>query len=265
MYREKLMQAKKNKIAGLYPICKLWLLGLYVLLIVMANTIKICQLSLLLIPLSLCIPIMFVISGQPKDFLKYIHMIKYLLFFLFFIQTFLLKGNAPVLLWKWEFLHIYLGGLQKGLSLSFNVFNFGGIFYWLFKTSTYQEISVALEQNGLNHKAAYIFLSTFKMIDVLQDSTNSIMDAQRARGVETEGNVFVRAKAFIPIIIPLIVNSMMSVGERALTLESKAYSLKCKKTVLIPVQKNGYETYAIIVGMIITICAAGGTILWLIR
>lgn len=265
MYREQLMQTGKNKIAGLYPICKLWLLGMYVLLIIMANIIKIHQLSLLLIPLSLCIPLLFIISGQPKDYLKYIHMIKFLFCFLFFIQTFLLKGSTPVLLWRWHFLHIYLGGLQKGLSLSFNVLNFGGIFYWLFRTSSYQEISVAMEQNGLNHNAAYIFLSTFKMIDVLRDNTNSIMDAQRARGVETEGNVFVRAKAFIPIIIPLIVNSMLSVGERALTLESKAYSVKCKKTVLIPVQKNGYEVQALIVGVLITLCAAGGTIIWLIR
>ncbi len=103
----------------------------------------------------------------------------------------------------------------------------------------------AMEQSGLHHKAAYVFLSTFKMIDVMRKNIFKIMDAQRARGVETEGNVFVRAKAFVPIIIPLVVNAMLEVGERALTLESKAFSVQCEKTIMIPATRNGYEKRAL--------------------
>ena len=91
------------------------------------------------------------------------------------------------------------------------------------------------------------------------------MDAQRARGVETEGNLFIRAKAFIPIIIPLVVNAMLEVGERALTLESKAFSVKCKKTIMIPATYNGYERKALMISIIIVLCAIGGTIVWLIK
>ena len=265
MYREQLMEKKKNKIAGLYPMCKIEMLGLYVILIILANIIQICQLPLLLIPLSLCIPLIFALSGQLKDYLSFIKMVSFLVCFLFVIQAFLIKGAQPVLVWQWKFLHIYLGGLDKGLTLSFNILNFAGIFYWLFKTSTYQEISAAMEQSGLHHKAAYVFLSTFKMIDVMKQNTYKIMDAQRARGVETEGNIFVRAKAFVPIIIPLVVNAMLEVGERALTLESKAFSVKCRKTIMIPATRNGYEKRALIVSEVIVLRATGGAILWLVR
>ncbi len=88
---------------------------------------------------------------------------------------------------------------------------------------------------------------------------------QRARGVETEGNVFVRAKAFVPIIIPLVVNAMLEVGERALTLESKAFSVQCEKTIMIPATRNGYEKIALTISVIIVLCAIGGTVIWLIR
>lgn len=137
MYREQLMEKKKNKIAGLYPMCKIEMLGMYVILIVLANMIQIYGLPLLLIPLSLCIPLIFALSGQLKDYLSFIKMVSFLVCFLFVIQAFLIKGTDPVLMWQWKFLHIYRGGLDKGLTLSFNILNFAGIFYWLFKTSTY--------------------------------------------------------------------------------------------------------------------------------
>lgn len=265
MYREELMKPKKNKVAGLYPICKLKILGMYVILIILANIVQFRELPLLLIPLSFCIPLLFAVSGQFRDYFSFIKVVSYFVCFVFLIQVLLIKGSDPILLWQWGIIHIYLGGLDKGLTLAFNILNFAGIFYWLFRTSTYQEISSAMEQNGLNHKAAYVFLSTFKMIDVMRMNVYTIMDAQRARGVETEGNVFVRAKAFVPIIIPLVVTAMLEVGERALTLESKAFSVQCKKTIMIPATHNGYETKALIISAVIVLCAIGGTILWLTR
>lgn len=265
MYRERLMEPKTNKIAGLYPICKIEIVGLYIILILLANLVRIKSLPLLLIPLSCFIPLIFGLSGQLKDYVSFLRLVSFLICFLFVIQLFLIKGSEPVLIWKWKIFHIYLGGLEKGLTLSFNILNFAGIFYWLFKTSTYQEISSSMEQSGMNHKAAYVFLATFKMIDVMKQNTYKIMDAQRARGVETEGNLFIRAKAFIPIIIPLVVNAMLEVGERALTLESKAFSVKCKKTIMIPATYNGYEKKALMISIIIVLCAIGGTIVWLIK
>lgn len=265
MYREELMKQKKNKVAGLYPICKIELLGLYIILIILANIIQIKSLPILLVPLSFCISLIFAVSGQIKDFFSFIRGLGFLACFVFLVQTFLIKGSEPVLLWQWGILHIYQDGLAKGMTLAFNILNVAGIFFWLFKTSSYQEITHAMEQSGLNHKAAYIFLSTFKMTDVMRMNVYTIMDAQRARGVETEGNVFVRAKAFVPIIIPLVVNAMLEVGERALTLESKAFSVQCEKTIMIPATRNGYEKIALTISVIIVLCAIGGTVIWLIR
>lgn len=114
MYREKLMKKKENKVAGLYPICKLELLGMYVILIVLANIIQIQELPLLLIPLSFCIPLIFGISGQLKDYLSFLKVVSYFVCFVFLIQALLIKGSDPVLMWQWGILHVYRGGIGQG-------------------------------------------------------------------------------------------------------------------------------------------------------
>ena len=263
MNREMLIRKEPNKLAGLYPVDKLWVLAMYVVIVICANVVKINDLPLLLIPLSACLFVLFALNGRPKEFFKFVYTIRFLLILLFVVQAFLLKGTEPVLLWQLGFLTIYQEGLQRAIALTFNVLNFAGIFYWLFNTSSYQEIATALEQNGMSHRAAYVFVSTFKMIDVLSDNSKRIMNAQRARGVETEGNMLVRAKAFVPVIIPLIVNAMLSVSERTLTLESKGFAVDCPKTILVPVYKNGFETQAKVIMGVLMLCAVGGMIAWL--
>ena len=86
------------------------------------------------------------------------------------------------------------------LQIGVNVDKFGNTPFSRFNTTENKEIAQALEDAGVNYKVSYVFVSTFKMIDVLSDNSKTIMNAQKARGVETEGNMLVRAKAFVPSI-----------------------------------------------------------------
>lgn len=63
------------------------------------------------------------------------------------------------------------------------------------------------------------------------------MNAQKSRGVETEGNLFIRAKAFLPILIPLVLSSIAANEEKALTLEARGFSMPVQKTQLIDIPK----------------------------
>ena len=105
----------------------------------------------------------------------------------------------------------------------------------------------------MSPKASYVFLSTLQMIKVLQHNSRVIMNAQQARGVETEGNLFVRARAFLPSMVPLIMGSIANTEERVLTLESKGFSVKCKKTHIFDVVPSGNERTAMIIAVTITI------------
>jgi energy-coupling factor transport system permease protein len=133
----------------------------------------------------------------------------------------------------------------------------------MFQTTKNKELSRALEDTGMNYKAAYIFIATLQMIQLLGQNSRIIMDAQRARGVETEGNLLTRAKAFFPSLVPLILGSITGAEERALTLEAKGFDVNCKKTHLFELERSGREKTVIGIAALLTaLIFTGRVLLW---
>jgi energy-coupling factor transporter transmembrane protein EcfT len=60
---------------------------------------------------------------------------------------------------------------------------------------------------------------------------HQIMDAQRARGLETEGGLWKRFGSFIPIMVPVVANSIMKVQQQAVALETRGFNAPMEKTV----------------------------------
>ena len=99
----------------------------------------------------------------------------------------------------------------------------------------------------------------------MSSSSKLIMNAQQARGIETQGNMLVRAKAFFPMIVPLVVGSIMNTEERVLTLESKGFDVDCAKTHFIEVRRSGNEGKAFVFAAVVTIVAIAGRVaLWIL-
>ena len=65
---------------------------------------------------------------------------------------------------------------------------------------------------------------TLRFIPSLMDETDRIIRAQKARGADFEsGNIFKRAKAFIPILIPLLIGAFKRADELAIAMDSRCY------------------------------------------
>ena len=91
------------------------------------------------------------------------------------------------------------------------------------------------------------------------------MNAQKARGVETEGNLIVRAKAFFPSLVPLILGAVISSEERVLTLEARGFTMQCEKTHLFNLEKSGIEGTVTVISVLITVLLLAGRIaLWML-
>ena len=264
-YIEKIQIHKENKLAALYPANKFLIVILYTLCTFVISTIHLTEieLSLLLIPWFFVVPILCAASGVLKKCMKALKAVAFVAVIILIVQTFLVPGEK--LLWQFSFISIYQKGLKTAVSLSFMIMNIAGIFVWLFQTTENKEISRALELSGMNYKAAYVFTSTLQMIEILGKNSKTIMNAQKARGVETEGNMLVRAKAFIPSLVPLILGAVISSEERVLTLEARGFSMQGKKTHLFNLEKSGWEKVVtgIAIGITIVICV-GRISLWII-
>lgn len=106
----------------------------------------------------------------------------------------------------------------------------------LFAMSTRPDtLMISLKQVGVPSSLAYIIVTTLQIVPRFQSKAASILDAQRSRGLETEGNLFVRTRAFAPIVLPLVLGSLMEVEERAIAIEARGFNSKRNETALIEI------------------------------
>ena len=74
------------------------------------------------------------------------------------------------------------------------------------------------------HEFAMMMTIALRFIPTLVEETNKIMSAQKARGADfTSGSLISRAKALIPILIPLFVSAFRRADELATAMECRCY------------------------------------------
>jgi energy-coupling factor transporter transmembrane protein EcfT len=237
--------AKTNYILNLYPTTKL----LFTLFI---------ALSVFIVPtywyayamLPVCL-IIAIAAGQGKEFITLVRNgLLILLVFIFLMQAFFYPGAQ--ILWQAGILKITQEGILYGLNMTSRILAIGSAFILFFRITSVKDFVYSLEKLGLPPKGAYVVLATLQIIPEMKKQTSVIMDAQKTRGVETEGTMMVRAKAFLPTISPLILSSLASTEERAITLESRAFSAPVKKTHLYEIYKTKHDT-AVRIGMLVAL------------
>ena len=74
------------------------------------------------------------------------------------------------------------------------------------------------------HELAMMMTIALRFIPTLLEETDKIMKAQMARGADFEsGNLLVRAKAMVPLLVPLFVSAFRRAGDLAMAMESRCY------------------------------------------
>jgi len=135
----------------------------------------------------------------------------------------------------------YQEGLSYAALLTLRVINMLSAFGVLILTTKPDELIERLIKKGMSPKIGYVFLSVSQIIPQMRATMAKITDAQRSRGMETEGNLLVRLKAFFPLIGPVVLNSLNDTRERAIALEMRGFNTKGKKTFLNESQEYPYR------------------------
>ncbi|NIO09207.1 MAG: energy-coupling factor transporter transmembrane protein EcfT, partial [Deltaproteobacteria bacterium] len=114
-------------------------------------------------------------------------------------------------------------------------------FLWFALTTRPDQLMTSLVQRGLPSNLAYIIVATIQIIPRFQQRAATITDAQRSRGLETEGNFLERVRGVLPLVVPLILSSLVDVEERALAVEARGFNHPGKKTSLIEITETNWE------------------------
>jgi energy-coupling factor transport system permease protein len=99
------------------------------------------------------------------------------------------------------------------------------------------------ERIGLSPRIAYLMLSTMQTIGELQGRAQTIMEVQKCRGVEVEGSLATRARAFLPLLGPLIIGAVLNLESRALALELRGFSSTKSRTNLHEITEAQWEIW----------------------
>ncbi|MDR2700109.1 MAG: energy-coupling factor transporter transmembrane protein EcfT [Nitrososphaerota archaeon] len=112
-----------------------------------------------------------------------------------------------------------------------------------FLTTSSDHLGLAFEQSHVPYEFAFAFTTAVRFVPVLAEEAQTIMDAQKARGLELEkGNLLKRIRNYIPILIPLIVSAIRRSLELAEAMESRAWGAVKKRTnlYLLRLHKGDY-------------------------
>ncbi|MCM3718639.1 energy-coupling factor transporter transmembrane component T family protein [Fictibacillus phosphorivorans] len=184
----------------------------------------------------LCL-VIALIAGKTKLYVNFVLKgLVPIVVMIFLLQSFFYPGDT--VLWSWSIFSIKQEGIHFSLQLTSKILAIGSSIVLFFQITKINDLSRALELMGISPKATYVLSAALNIIPEMRLQLLRIMDAQKTRGVETEGSLTIRMKAFVPALTPLILSSFSSTDEKAITLESRAFTARTKKTSLHHLEKT---------------------------
>lgn len=184
------------------------------------------------LPLCVLYCVLAFCSGKGKSFLKPFGVVVLIFgFFTLVIRQFSVEGST-VLFRLFGVLPVTQEALINGLDTASYLLGFSGAVILFFATTQMRDLMYSLEKKGMSHEVSYIVLASFQTITDLKKNTAQIMESQKARGIETEGSVIRRMKAFFPILGPLVLGAISSTEEKSIAMDARAFSVKCSHTFL---------------------------------
>jgi energy-coupling factor transport system permease protein len=102
------------------------------------------------------------------------------------------------------------------------------------------------------HEVSMMMSLALRFIPTLIEETDKIMSAQKARGADFEsGNLIQRAKALLPVLVPLFVSAFRRADELAVAMESRCYHGGEGRTRMNPLKMKKADAFALILGALV--------------
>jgi energy-coupling factor transport system permease protein len=143
--------------------------------------------------------------------------------------------------------------LESAVTLTLRFVVLVESFSVFFLTTSPDHLGLALEQTRVPYEFVFAFTTAVRFVPVLAEEAQTIMDAQKARGLELErGNFLKRIRNYVPILIPLIISAIRRSLELAEAMESRAWGATKKRTNLyvLSMQKGDFALIAFTVAVL---------------
>lgn len=167
------------------------------------------------------VPFGFMVRGMKA--------IVFLLLITVVFNLFLTPGTPVVTLWK---LTVTLEGIKTAVTMAIRLVMLilGSSVMTL--TTTPNNLTDGMEKGMAPlkvfhvpvHEVAMMMAIALRFIPILLEETDKIMKAQIARGADFEsGNLIKRARALVPLLVPLFISAFRRANDLAMAMEARCY------------------------------------------
>lgn len=144
-------------------------------------------------------------------------------------------------------------GLAFALEILARIMAISGAVTLFYLTTRPADLVVDLERRGISPRVAFVANASVQTVPAMVERAAQITDAQRARGLDTEGGLWRRLRGIVPIVGPVILGSIAEVEERTLALEARGFTRPGRRTLLWAPQDHAWEAvlrWALVIGLI---------------
>ena len=202
---------------------------------------------------------------KPAALFKGLKPILFLVIITGLLNLFYTPGDP---IWQWGFLKISTAGIWAAVFMILRIVMLICCTFMLTYTTSPIMLTDGLE-NLLGplkkikvpvHELSMMMSIALRFIPTLIEETDKIMSAQRARGADFDtGSLFQRAKALVPLLVPLFVSAFRRADELAIAMECRCYHGGEGRTRLKELRYAGWDVVALMFGLLL--CAG----IWVMR
>lgn len=158
-------------------------------------------------------------------------------------------------LWRYWKIIVTEEGIFMGIAMSFRLLSLIVATYLLLMTTEQRDLVLALVKMGLRYDFGLMLGIALSKVPALAGIALTIMDAQKARGLELEkGNIAEKVKKYVPILIPLIIEAIRMAEGLAIAIDSRAFG-KGERTYVRELWfRKRDKLVCSIVGVVIILC-----------
>ncbi|MCW5875822.1 MAG: energy-coupling factor transporter transmembrane protein EcfT [Anaerolineales bacterium] len=139
---------------------------------------------------------------------------------------------------------IWQEGIYSGLSLLLRIMCMTTFAMVMIMTSHPSDIFASMQKIGLPYTMNFILTMTLQLIPILQSEFNTVLKAQKSRGLKGTGFA-----AILPSMVPVFVGAIERVQQLSISLESRAFGSTGKKTSYRQVQFGLKDALVMAAGM----------------
>lgn len=123
-------------------------------------------------------------------------------------------------------------GLRFALEIVARLLAISGAISLFYRTTTPAELTTDLERRGVSPRLAFVANASVQSVPAMLERAAVITEAQRARGLDTEGSPLARVRGIVPIVGPVVLGAIGEVEQRTMALEARGFSRPGRRTLL---------------------------------